>query len=246
MARPRKNTQNNPVRDMEDRNNVQNATEQNVAAHDMEDRNSVSDNSSRDMQDQTHVQNDSDNLITTEQAREIVKKNDRYSHPRPNWGNENMEPGDNARYLRLARASQNLPPIDIADPKQVEDRINAYFDFCEDNDRKPNVVGMANWLGVDRRTLLRWRSGDYRTETHCPLIEKTMDLLEENWADMMMNGKVNPASGIFIGKNHYGYKDVQDVVVTPKNPMGDEQNADELRERIGENVIYVDPDEQNG
>ena len=239
MGRPKKHTQNNASRDTKDR------VETNESARDMENRANVSE---RDVQKHTN-QNVSGmtgtDLITPEQAGSVVKKDPRYSHPRPNWGNENVEPGDNARYLRLARASQNLPPIDIADPKQVEDRINAYFDFCEDNDRKPNVVGMANWLGVDRRTLLRWRSGDYRTETHCPLIEKTMDLLEENWADMMMNGKVNPASGIFIGKNHYGYKDVQDVVVTPKNPMGDETDQNELRERIDNSVIYVDPDDQN-
>ena len=43
-------------------------------------------------------------------------------------------------------------------------------------------------------------------------------LMEEVWYDLMQNGKVNPGSGIFLGKNMFGYKDVADVVVTPNNP----------------------------
>lgn len=47
----------------------------------------------------------------------------------------------------------------------------------------------------------------------------------------MQNGKVNPASGIFLGKNMFGYKDVQDVVVTPNNPLGDMPDQKMLEER---------------
>lgn len=47
--------------------------------------------------------------------------------------------------------------------------------------------------------------------------------MEEIWADLMLNGKVNPASGIFIGKNHFGYRDAIDLVdATPTGPLGDE------------------------
>jgi hypothetical protein len=31
----------------------------------------------------------------------------------------------------------------------------------------------------------------------------------------MMNGKINPVSGIFLGKNNFGYKDQQEYVLTP-------------------------------
>ena len=54
----------------------------------------------------------------------------------------------------------------------------------------------------------------------------------------MLNGKINPASGIFLAKNWYGYKDVADVVVTPNNPMQG-LDADAARKRLIEAV----PDE---
>lgn len=146
-------------------------------------------------------------------------------------GGENLQPGDNARYVRMAMASWNLPPIDISDPKQVEKRLGEYFQHCIDNDRKPQVVGMANWLGVSRDTINSWKRGEYRGATHSDIIKKAIDMLEELWVDYMQNGKVNPGAGIFLGKNLFGYKDVADVVVTPNNPMQD-LNADEARKRL--------------
>ena len=47
----------------------------------------------------------------------------------------------------------------------------------------------------------------------------------------MMNGKVNPGSGCFIGKNHFGYKDVTENVLTMNNPMGAEGDPAKMAER---------------
>lgn len=142
--------------------------------------------------------------------------------------NIHVEPGDNSRFVRFAMASWNLPPIDISDPDQVRDRIILYFQHCADNDRKPQLTGMANWLGVSRDTLNSWKRGEYRKDTHSDIVQKAVSTLEEMWADYMLNGKVNPASGIFISKNWFGYKNEHKVVVTPNDPLAN-QNADELR-----------------
>ena len=162
---------------------------------------------------------------TEEVATNIVKRH-RNRPDLAKYGEEYTEPGDNTRYLRFARVSLSLPPIDVADPKQVEQRINDYFDFCEQNDRKPNMIGMANWIGVDRRTVQTWKSGEYRTKTHFPIITKAIDVLEELWADYMQNGKINPASGIFLAKNMFQYSDTQQIVLTPNNPYQAEQPAE--------------------
>lgn len=151
---------------------------------------------------------------------DVIKTKQKRNRPDlAKFGEENTEPGDNTRYLRMARVSLSLPEIDVSDPQQVEQRINQYFDFCEQNDRKPNMIGMANWLGVDRATVNSWKTGEYRSETHLPVIKRAVDILEELWVDYMLNGKVNPGSGIFLGKNMFQYKDVADIVVTPKSPL---------------------------
>lgn len=152
------------------------------------------------------------------------------------FGEENVKPGDNARYLRYALVSMDLPPIDISDPVQVEQRIKDYFMFCVDKDRKPNMKGIANWLGVDKTTVNSWMRGEYRGSTHSPVIKKAVDILEELWIDFMMNGKINPASGIFLGKNMFGYKDVQDVHVERPDPFGERLSVEEIEKRIPKDI----------
>ena len=149
------------------------------------------------------------------------------------FGEENTEPGDNARYLRWARIPFSLPPIDISDPAQVENRLNEYFNACEQNDMKPNMIGMANWLGISRDTVNSWKRGECRGSTHSDLIKKAIDMLENLWVDYMQNGKINPTSGIFLAKNMFGYKDVQDVVLTPNQPLADIP-ADEVVNKYAE------------
>lgn len=135
------------------------------------------------------------------------------------FGQENVQPGDNSKYVRHALATLNQPPIDIANPQQVEERIVWYFGHCMDNDMKPTVMGMCNALGISRNTLRTWYNEEFRATTHAPIVQKAYSLLEELWEDYMLNGKINPVSGIFIGKNAWHYTDKQEVVLTPNNQI---------------------------
>lgn len=147
----------------------------------------------------------------------------------------NAEPGDNSRFIRFALTAWNLPPIDISDPKQVEQRIGEYFQHCAENDRRPQVVGMCNWLGISRQTLNEWKNGDVRKNTHGDIIKKAIGFLEEMWAEAMLTNRLNPATGCFIAKNWYNYSDTQQIVVTPNNPLQD-LNADDARKRLVESI----------
>lgn len=176
-------------------------------------------------------QNETSLSTVSEDTKKEVVKRKRNRPDLEKFGEENTEPGDNARYLRYAMASLNLPPIDISDPKQVENRIYEYFTFCIDNDRKPNMVGMANWLGVNHDTLSSWKRGEYRTSTHSDVINKAIAMLEELWVDYMQNGKMNPASGIFLAKNMFQYRDVIDIAPAQPAPLGEQMQPKQLEEK---------------
>jgi len=100
---------------------------------------------------------------------------------------------------------------------------------------KPTVNGMCNALGIHRDTLATWRTGEYRSNTHQGIIQKAYRLLEELWEDYMLNGKINPVSGIFLSKNlFYGYSDKQEVVLTPNNPLGEARDPKEIEAKYAE------------
>ena len=181
---------------------------------------------------------------------DVVQKKKKRNRPDlAKFGEEYTEPGDNARFIREARIAfdgglnrKPLPPIDISDPEQVKQRISDYLDFCEINDKKPSPIALASWLGVSRETLNTWKRGEFRNDTHSDMIKKAYLIMEEVWYDLMQNGKINPGSGIFLGKNMFGYKDVADVVVTPNNPMQG-LDAEQARKRLTEAIPVDDDDE---
>ena len=125
------------------------------------------------------------------------------------------QPGDNTKFLTHAMRVRELPRIDTSDPVQVENRIKEYFAMCAVDDIKPTVKGFLNALRIGKTTLWEWKQGVVRAGTHQAIILEAYDMLEEMWEHYMMNGKINPVSGIFLGKNNFGYQDKQEYVVTP-------------------------------
>ena len=116
-------------------------------------------------------------------------------------GNEDMEPGDNSRFVCHALLSASLPPIDISDAEQVQERIMWYFNQCQRDDVKPGVAGLCNALGVSRQEFYNWSVGNNRAATHTAVVQKAKRILEEVWECFMLQGKINPVTGIFLGKN---------------------------------------------
>jgi hypothetical protein len=166
--------------------------------------------------------------LTDEQKREnaLARKRGELAPGKKNFGEENVQAGDNSRYLRHALATLELPPIDISNAAQVSDRLGWYFNHCADSDMKPTVNGMCNALGIHRDTLHAWRTGEYRADSHQAIVMKAYRVLEELWEDYMLNGKINPVSGIFLSKNlFYGYADKQEFVLTPNSGLSEEDAA---------------------
>lgn len=162
----------------------------------------------------------------TQRAIEARKREKAKTLVTSTFGVQNIEPGDNSMYIRHALATLSQPPIDISDPQQVSDRIDWYFNHCAQNEMKPTVTGFCNALGVHKDTIRAWYHGEYRAGTHQDIIRRAYRVLEELWEDYMLNGKVNPVSGIFLGKNQWtGYNDKQELVLTP-NTQGTLSEAD--------------------
>ena len=161
--------------------------------------------------------------------------------PRPNKSKEmsvQTTAEENKRYVRHVMEAFRLPPIDINDPEQVRERIEWYFDHCMNNGMKPTVAGVCNALKIDRQTFYRWGEGKTRSNSaeYCHMVKSAKAAIWELWEQFAADGKVNPVTFIFLMKNHFGYADKQEVVVTPPDPAGDAGSIEELRERYRESV----------
>ena len=146
------------------------------------------------------------------------------------------EPGDNTKYVMLGMKLFNLPSIDLKDPQQVSDRLNEFFTIHAEADMKPTVSGMGMALGLDRRRLWEIKVGVTDRNQDLPtltrdFIKRAYEYMEILWENYMQNGKINPVSGIFLGKNNFGYQDKQEYVLTPNSNSDSDYSADDIRKR---------------
>ena len=185
------------------------------------------------------------NDVTTE----IVKKKPRGGNS-PVIGDNglNLEPGDNTKYLALGRELFNLPTIDLKDPEQVKYRLDEFFVIHERYDMKPTVAGMGMALGLDRRRLWEIKTGNAKPY-NLPAevsdsIKKAYEYMEILWENYMQNGKINPVSGIFLGKNNFGYQDKTEYVVTPNMQSDSDYDADDIKKRYLTDSSTIDTDSQ--
>lgn len=173
---------------------------------------------------------------------QVIKKKPRGGNS-PVIGDNGLEtlPGDNAKFLSVQMSLLNMPNIDMNNVEEVTARLNEYFMLYAQNDMKPTVAGMAIALnGMHRRTL--WAivndapTGGCGYKSALPqdvayAIKKAYFLLENLWESYMNSGKINPVSGIFLGKNNYGYQDKTEYVVTPNVQPDNDYDAEDIRKR---------------
>ena len=165
-------------------------------------------------------------------ATEIIRKPRRTDLPNA----VEFPEGDNNKYTTFALAIMQFPKIDVRNPQQLQNRVIEYFQLCADHDMKPGVAAVGLAIGLDRRRLWEIRSGTKNVPIpqECKdIIIGVYDSLETLWESYMINGKINPVSGIFLGKNHFGYADKQEYVVTP-NTMNNETPVEVIEAKYDE------------
>lgn len=133
--------------------------------------------------------------------------------------------------LRNARVSLDLPPINIKNPDEVRQRIEQYFDFCEINNKPPNMIGLGNWLGVTTGTLAKWKNGDWSADHAVgPIIQRAMAVVEESLVSQVQDNPKAMVGGIFLLKSMFHYREQQDIVISAGDQKR-ELTADDIAQR---------------
>ena len=191
---------------------------------------------------------------TVEEVKETVPATTKETKPKKpkgkprggnNWLDPNnittLEPGDNTKLLQINMALVNMPDIDLSDVEEVQKRLNDFFMLYAEADWKPTVAGMALALNGMRRQQL-WAivndapTGGAGYKASLPpevanTIKKSYFLMENMWENYMNSGKINPVSGIFLGKNNFGYQDKTEYVLTPNANPDSDYSAEDIRAR---------------
>ena len=186
-----------------------------------------------------------------ETGQEIVKKKPRgVSKDMADGKWLQTEPGDNTKIVLTNMKFFNMPAIDLHDPVAVQERLCEYFQIYGAADLKPTVAGMGMALGLDRRRLWEIKTGaavggttkqSLPTET-LVLIKKAYEILETTMENYANAGKINPVMAIFMMKNHFGYQDKTEYVLTPNQKQESDYDADEISKRYLSDSATINSD----
>lgn len=95
--------------------------------------------------------------------------------------------------------------------EEVKERIDKYFEFCENSSIRPGVESLGLALSVSRQTLLNWQNGVGCSKERQDLIIKAKGFISAFIEQIMLSNRVYPATGIFLLKNWCGYRDTVEV-----------------------------------
>lgn len=171
---------------------------------------------------------------------------------RANW--KPRDGSDDGYYgvaLRYSRTSLGLPPINIKNPHEVEHRIDEYFDFCEINNKPPNMVGLGNWLGISVSTINHWKNGNWEDPNGVgEIVQRALSVIEESLVTQVQDNPKASVGGMFLLKSMFHYKEQQNIVITT-GQQSDDLSADEIAKRyLGdgktvETTFADEPEDEN-
>lgn len=176
-------------------------------------------------------------------AMALTEKENKKVRKRPDSTVQAM-PGDNAKYTAHNLMLYRLKPVSFESAEEIDERIETYFDICQQNDMKPSVAGFSLALGVDRRRLWEIITGKVvKPDAVTDSLKRAYLILNAQMEDYMQNGKINPVSGIFLMKNSFQYQDKQEIEVSAN--QSDAESAEQLTAKYAD-AIPVDFTENDG
>lgn len=100
--------------------------------------------------------------------------------------------------------------------EELNKLIDEYFLFCDQNQRPYTITGLALWLDMDRKGLLRYEK-DYEDE-FCHAITRAKERVQEFVECCLFKKGIAPGV-IFNLKNNFGWEEKQNVDATVSNKV---------------------------
>lgn len=157
----------------------------------------------------------------------------------------------NTKNLYVGTQLLLLPEINMRDVVEVQQRINDVFMLHAGLNLSPTVAGIALSLnGMTRETFSKIVHdkplGGNGVKSNLPaevidFLKRVYTMLETTLESNMANSNIHPTMGIFLAKNHFGYRDASESIVTHVKEE-ENMNMSDIRKRY---LPVVDVDDED-
>lgn len=120
---------------------------------------------------------------------------------------------------------------------ELSERIDRFFLWCQQTGSRPGIESLCLALGVTRTTLFKWNNGTGCTPARQQIIQQAKAFIAAFLEQASLQGRLNPATSIFLMKNWMDYKDTVSFegIAAQEKPGA---IIEETREQIG--IRYAD------
>lgn len=131
--------------------------------------------------------------------------------------------------------------VSLADVEEVKKRTIVYLRACEETGTFPSSLGLARSLGYSDRALRVWRTNKPNSET-AQWLEMFNDLCADVLNQSALKNNANSIVSIFLNKAMYGFRETNELVITPNSLPNEEieYSSDEIRKRYFAEEDYND------
>jgi len=97
-------------------------------------------------------------------------------------------------------------PLLFQSVDELQEKIDSYFNYCDDVDKPYTISGLAVFLKTSRQTLVNYEAKEQFFDTIKEAKSRCEAFLEEG----MLTSKLHATASIFCAKNNYGWRDKQE------------------------------------
>lgn len=138
----------------------------------------------------------------------------------------------NRSMIAHIRKVNAIPKPSVQFPNTIKDACETYFDICEEDGVKPSVAGLSVALGTSEDILLQWVRGEISIES-ADIIKQYFSFLQVFDETALKDNQTNAVGSIFMGKQHYGYKDIVEHKIIDEREKSDDEIMAQYNKRLG-------------
>ena len=117
----------------------------------------------------------------------------------------------NERHINHTESLAMMPRLEVWDVESIGRRTMEYLNKCKEDGVRVNLSAYALSLGTTPDGLNELVSDKRLTDETRAALLKGISMVEAIMIEMMMEQRINPVTGIFLLKNHFGYKDQSEI-----------------------------------
>ena len=158
--------------------------------------------------------------------------------------NSEIDIQENAVLVSMALDIYNNPTPDLHNADDVQRCIKQYFNDCTSKGLRPGNLGLYACLGLTKNEaheLIHGRAPRKASQASIDLLKKACKAIGAFRELLGNQGKLNPATYIFMSKNFDGLEDVQRMELAADTMPKAQQTPEEIARQI-EQDIPVDAD----